>query len=399
MIKHLLKLVWNRKRANALLLLEIFFSFVVVFLVAALAVYYADNYSRPLGFDYDEVWNIYISTGAVTDDVWTEDMVHTTRQLFLAVQDFPEVEAVAGALSSPYGIGSRASIFDNFNGKRLEMEINEVTDDFAKVLNLQLVAGRWFEAGDDALNWQPVVLNQMLAQELYGTEDPIGKAFEPWSRDGVDARVIGVITAFRKGGEFEGPGNYLFERKKLNDVKNRPPHNLLLKLRPGTTAEFEEKLVTKLQAVAKTWSFEILPLTRMREIAFKFRLVPLFVLGLIGGFLMLMVMLGLVGVLWQNVTQRMKEIGLRRAKGAAGSDIQKQILGELLLLTSMGLIIGVIIAVQFPLLNLVSFVSTKVYLLALALALAVIYGLTTLAGLYPSWLATRVQPAEALHYE
>lgn len=399
MIRHLLKLVWNRKRANALLMLEIFFSFVIVFVVATLAVYYADNYNRPLGFNYEGIWNINIDTQAVTDDIWTEEMVHTTRQLFLAVQDFPEVEAVAGALSSPYGIGTRASIFDNFNGKRLEMEINEVTDDFANVLNLQLVAGRWFETGDDALNWKPVVLNQMLARELYGTEDPIGKAFEPWSRDGVDARVIGVITAFRKGGEFEGSGNYLFERKNLSDPKNRPPSNLLIKLRPGTTAEFEEKLVTKLQAVAKAWSFEILPLTRMREIAFKFRLVPLFILGLIGGFLMLMVVLGLVGVLWQSVTQRMKEIGLRRAKGAAGVDIQKQILAELMLLTSMGLIVGVVIVVQFPLLNLISFISAKVYMSALAVALVVIYSLTTLAGLYPSWLATRVQPAEALHYE
>jgi putative ABC transport system permease protein len=208
-----------------------------------------------------------------------------------------------------------------------------------------------------------------------------------------------MVTDFRKDGEFAGLGNYLFERKRLDDPNNRPPRNLLIKLRPGTTAEFEEKLAAKLQTVAREWSFEILPLTRMREIAFKFRLVPLVILGLIAGFLMIMVGLGLVGVLWQNVTQRTKEIGLRRAKGATAGGIHKQILGELLVLTSVGLLLGVVLVIQFPLLDLIGFISTKVYIVGLVGALVIVYGLTAVAGLYPSWMATKVQPAQALHYE
>ena len=46
---------------------------------------------------------------------------------------------------------------------------------------------------------------------------------------------------------------------------------------------------------------------------------PLIAVGLVAGFLMLMVALGLLGVLWQNVTQRTREMGLRRAKGAPGN--------------------------------------------------------------------------------
>jgi putative ABC transport system permease protein len=286
-----------------------------------------------------------------------------------------------------------------YKGKTVEMEVNEVTDDFPKVLEVQLVAGRWFDKSDNALNWRPVIINQRLAHEVFGNDDPLGKKFEPWTSDGEDVRVIGMVTDFRKDGEFAGLGNYLFERKRLDDPNNRPPRNLLIKLRPGTTAEFEEKLVAKLQTVAREWSFEVLPLTRMREIAFKFRLVPIIILGLIAGFLMIMVTLGLVGVLWQNVTQRTKEIGLRRAKGATVGGIYSQILGELLVLASFGLLLGVVLVVQFPLLDLIGFISTKVYVAGLVCALIIVYGLTAVAGLYPSWLATKVQPAQALHYE
>jgi len=398
MIKHLFKLVWNRKRSNLLIMLEIFFSFIVMFAVITLSVYYADNYRQPLGFSFENVWNISIDMRVATDDIWSPEMVKTTEQLYLALKDFEEIEMAAGAHSAPYGFGNRTSV-NEYDGKRVEMEVNEVTDDFLKVMEVPLVRGRWFDKSDDALNWKPVVINQRLAREVFGSEDPIDKKYEPWSSSGEDVRVIGVVTDFRQGGEFAGLGNYLFERKRLDDPNNRPPRNLLIKLRPGTTAEFEENLVSKLQAVAREWSFEVLPLTRMREIAFKFRLIPIIILGLIAGFLMIMVGLGLVGVLWQNVTQRIKEIGLRRAKGATVGNIHMQILGELIVLTSFGVLLGAIILVQFPLLDLIGFISTRVFAIGLVVAVLVIYALTFVAGLYPSWLATKVQPAEALHYE
>jgi putative ABC transport system permease protein len=112
-----------------------------------------------------------------------------------------------------------------------------------------------------------------------------------------------------------------------------------------------------------------------------------------------MVGLGLTGVLWLNVTQRTKEIGLRRAKGATRRRIYKQILGELFIVTTIGLLVGVLVVVQFPLLDLMGFASPEVYTASIFISLGLIYLLTTVCGLYPSLLATRVHPAEALHYE
>lgn len=55
MIRHLIKMTWNRRRTNVLLIAEIFFSFLVLFAVVTLSIYYLDNYRRPIGFSYDDV--------------------------------------------------------------------------------------------------------------------------------------------------------------------------------------------------------------------------------------------------------------------------------------------------------------------------------------------------------
>lgn len=398
MIRHLVKLVWNRKRFNFLITLEIFVSFLVLFAVMMFVVYYTNNYRQPLGFDYENVWNVEIDVKQQSDDYFTPEQHALTRQLYLTVKDFPEVESVASALSVPYQM-SGSSGARKFNGRFVRYERSEVTDDLKEVLHLDIVAGRWFSREDDTASFHPVVINRRMAEAVFGAEDPVGKVFDAGGERTREARVVGVISDFRKRGELSAPDNFLFIRKNLNDPKDRPPRNLLIKVRPGVTAEFEERLANKLQAVAKEWSFEITPLVNLRESLFREMILPVVVLGIIAAFLMIMVALGLTGVLWQSVTQRRKEIGLRRAKGATAGRIKNQILGELLIIATFGLLVGVLVVVQFPLLDVIGFISGEVYLYSILASALTIYLLTILCGLYPSWLATKVQPAEALHYE
>ncbi|MGH9835652.1 MAG: ABC transporter permease [Blastocatellia bacterium] len=397
MIKHLIKIVWNRKRANFLIALEIFFSFLVLFAVMVQAVYYTDNYRQPLGFSYENVWNVGIDMKQTSDDYHSPEQVETVRQLYLALREFDEVVATAGVHTQLFSFGGSFGGF-RIGGREIEYRSNEVTDDFDKVTGLTLARGRWFSKEDDGVNWSPRVINQRLAREIFGDEDPVGKRI-PEAEGRTEMRVIGVVTDFRLGGEFADSENVVFQRRNLNNPQERPPRNLLVKLRPGVTRAFEEKLATRLHAVAKGWSFEIKPVVELRDEAFQRRLIPIIVVGVIAAFLMIMVALGLTGVLWLNVTQRTKEIGLRRAKGATARRIYQQILGELFVITSFGLLIGVLVVIQFPLLDVIGWISAKVYAWSIIISVAVIYLLTTICGLYPSRLATKVQPAEALHYE
>jgi putative ABC transport system permease protein len=165
------------------------------------------------------------------------------------------------------------------------------------------------------------------------------------------------------------------------------------------TAAFEEKLMNKLRSVMRDRTIQIEPLERARKSHMRLVLAPIAAASLVAVFLIIMVGLGMVGVLWQNVSRRTKEIGLRRALGGTAGDVHKQVLGELLVIATVGLLLGMAVVVQLPLLEIVDWMSPGVFTVGLIVSLLVMYGLTIAAGLYPSWLATKVQPAGALHYE
>jgi putative ABC transport system permease protein len=116
-------------------------------------------------------------------------------------------------------------------------------------------------------------------------------------------------------------------------------------------------------------------------------------------FLMVMVALGLTGVLWQNVVRRTREIGLRRAAGARFTNIFQQIVGEMIVITMAAVILGIIFILHFLLLDIAAYVRWQSYVWGMAIAVAIIFFLTLVCTLYPGYLAIRIHPAEALHYE
>lgn len=409
MIRHYLKLIWNRKRSNVLIMLEIFLSFLVVFGVTTIGLRYADAYRRPLGFSRENVWAAAVDIRTLNQSDFgsavPEDVLVTYRQMLAAARELPEVVAVAATTATPYDHSHWVSGSD-FSGWRLRYALSYVTDDYARVMGLELTRGRWFDSRDDGAAWVPVVINESLAGEIFGAKNPIGNAVpQEKRRDGAlerEMRVVGVVRTYRQDGEMpaeEATDNYLFRRYLPDNGLDRPPQSLVLKLAPGTPITFEEKLVKRLQAAAKDWSFEVQTLDQRRDAWIEEMMTPLLAAGIIAGFLILMVGMGLTGVLWQTVTQRTREVGLRRAKGATIRDIRVQILGELLVMTSVAVLAGAAVVVQFPLLKLINFVPGAVYAASLVVSAACIYLLTVACAWYPSRLATRIQPAEALHYE
>lgn len=404
MTRHLLKLVWHRKRASALLITEIFFSFLVVFAVATLGLFFLGNYRLPLGFEWRDVWSVQVDMNKESNDTFDPKEVDAFARLQQEARATPGVIAVGASMDGPFSFQTFADSFE-IDGRRIETEFDEVNETLASVLGLHLVAGRWFQAEDAALPYQPVVVNAKLAREAFGGADPIGKRLrEAVAAEGTrpaqrEMRLIGVVDAYRSGGELARPKNFAFHYKPTGDRSVRPHAYLLLKVPPGTTRDLEERLVRRLQAVAPDYSFEVQPLANARELNNRFRMAPLIVGGIIAFFLLLMVGLGLLGVLWQNVLRRTRELGLRRAVGAARAAIHRQVVAEQLLITTLGVLLGLFLVAQLSYLGAIGFLGPGVFLSGLAVAVVALYALAGLCALYPSLLAGRVPPAEALRYE
>ena len=113
MIRHLLRIVWNRRRANVLIAVEIFLSFLVLCAVTTTGLYYLDNYRRPLGFAWRDTWTISMDSN-VRDLPGAEVATHAAgtgpraaqralvARVLETVRDLPEVESAAAAFIGPY---------------------------------------------------------------------------------------------------------------------------------------------------------------------------------------------------------------------------------------------------------------------------------------------------------
>jgi putative ABC transport system permease protein len=422
MALHLLKLIWNRKRTNFLIITEILLSFIVLAGVSTLGTYYLGNMRKPLGFSYERIWDVQVRAPRGMAPAPAEERARLVRmqRLIDITRQMPEVESADHV---------QLGLFRNWtwnsdlrvNGRSIDYNGNRGGDTLAETLSIRPIEGRWFSREDDGQRWDAVVINRSMAQELFGDGPAVGQmvprdASEREPEPGEDTRpqrVVGVIDDFRQFGEFGPPMNYVFVRNELAAVNTAGadgetaetsprvelPGTIVLRLQPGVTAAFEERLTRALQAEAPDWGFTMRPMEDVRANMHRQTLTPLLILALLAAFLLVMVALGLSGVLWQNVTQRTRELGLRRAKGADRRRIRRQILGELTLMTIISVAGGLVFLLQVPMFGWLGPVSPATYTISLIIATAVIVSLTLLCGWYPSLLATRVPPAEALRYE
>jgi putative ABC transport system permease protein len=418
LIRHLLKLVWHRKRANALITGEILASFLIVFAVATLTISLWVRWKTPLGFGWRDVWvmnvvssvNREVSGTHTTPNISVSEKTHAQQNaddvasILKELKAFPQIEVAAASAMSVYSQRTWTTVL-TAKGRGVDVTADNVSDDYAKAMGMKVLKGRWFTDDDEVQNYQPVVLDADAAKMLFGDEEPVGQKM-PANRFNDDPampqdfKVVGVVAPYRKNGEFTATTlNMAFFRISRRFPPTPEGSQIVLKLRPGTPASFEAELNERLRPVSAGVRYRIRRLEDARRGALRTAMTSVAVMSIVAAFLVSMVALGLTGVLWQTVTRRTREIGLRRAVGASRQGVRAQVLGEVAVLVTFAVIVGAIIIVQLPLLGAFRLISPSDFAWGFSVALAAIYSITLLCGAYPSWLASTIQPATALHYE
>jgi putative ABC transport system permease protein len=387
MIKHIFKLIWNRKGKNALMVLEIFLAFIILFFVMTFVIENLTNYNEPLGFETEQLW----VSGLVINEMDSVDIVDMKRNLKRELEIHPNIDHVSfGGEMSPFG-GSHSATGNDESGFFILSYLFEIDEKFLETADVPLIEGRWFNEDDKNSKYPPIILTKRLHEEYFDGRPYMDSVFDIHG----ERKVIGMVENFKYDGQFDDeiPMSFLYA-----PMENHETPTLYLRLKDGVGIEFEEEMTELVAQVSKLDNVTIDQVEQRRVRSNRSTLIPMIALLSICGFLVLNVALGLFGVLWHNISKRRGEIGLRRALGASKGTIAFQFITEILIIAFFGMFLAALFCIQVPLMDFTEIKDIYFYQ-AIGISTLVITILVLICAIYPSQQAAHISPAVALHAE
>jgi putative ABC transport system permease protein len=306
----------------------------------------------------------------------------------------------------------QSSYLVKYGDQSFSVNVTGVVKDYQDVHSYKVVEGRFVSDGDNKSEALVAVLGSQTAVDLFGGLSPIGKTI---SVKGVKFEVVGVLESKGASG-FGSSDDAIF-------IPLETGYNKLF----GSTATYNDKKIVNSIAVSvkttdavNTVSAEITflirrahKLTSSDELDFNVlsqadllstittvtQTLTIF-LGAIAGISLLVGGIGIMNIMLVSVTERTKEIGLRKAVGATKNQILTQFLIETVTLSLLGGIIGILLGVGIALLfKATGMISAVITYDSILLAFSFALGIGVFFGLYPAYRAANLHPMVALRYE
>jgi putative ABC transport system permease protein len=315
----------------------------------------------------------------------------------------PDVDQVAAAVQSAAAVTA--------GGNSARPSITGITANYFAVNNLtHFQAGDGLTPADVETRARVAVLGSGLAEDLFPDSYPVGQAVKI---DGTSYEVVGVLAP--AGGSFSNSDDSLFvpistAQSRLNNERTRGGERAVSSI-IATSASAEQNAAA-LEQIAEVLreehgmvyadddDFSLISQTDLLATFDQITGVLTAFLGAIAGISLLVGGIGIMNIMLVSVTERTREIGIRKAVGALRRDILAQFLLESMVLSLTGGLIGIFLGwlisrVAGSLIDLTTVVDAGTVLLAVSFAV----GVGIVFGLYPAWRAAGLRPIEALRYE
>jgi putative ABC transport system permease protein len=339
----------------------------------------------------------------------------------LTYKDFDRLLATLPTIQRAVPISLIRSEAVHLERRMFNARILGTTPDFLAVKDLTVSRGRFITNVDVERTWNVAVLAAGAADRLFSFEDPIGQ----YILLGTDVyRVVGVIGTQGSGNATPGAvgqqdlnndiyipiscarnrfgdlqvirtaGSQSFELTQLHEITLTVTDESLV----SQTAAMVRKVLARSHPEGKDFEVQV-PLELLAQAEEEKRIWNL-VLGSIAGISLLVGGIGIMNIMLASVTERTREIGIRRALGARRRDITYQFVIETVLLSSTGGILGVILGIAIPVaVSIYANLQTSVSLWSVLMAFGISVGIGIVFGIYPARRAALMDPIEALRHE
>jgi putative ABC transport system permease protein len=305
-------------------------------------------------------------------------LAHLTLSDAEQLVDLPGVAVVAPQY--------RSNLLLTNQGNQASAPVTGVVPDYNLIHNDEVDQGRFLDTSDSSNKARVVVLGSKTATDLFGEIDPIGQQIKI---NNVLFTVVGVLKS--KGG-----GGFGFTQDAAAYV---PLITAYTKLAGAEAVVGGDRLAHKLKADQDNDLTAVSQTDLLSATATITGIMTVF-LGAIAGISLVVGGIGVMNIMLVSVTERTKEIGLRKAVGARRRDILYQFLTETVTLSLIGGIIGILIGSGIAaLVNLTGVITTRVSIESILLAFGFSTAVGLFFGIYPANRAAGLRPIEALRYE
>jgi putative ABC transport system permease protein len=322
----------------------------------------------------------------------------TLEDAYAIEKKCPSVEGIAPEVSSGAQVKYRST---NTN-----TQIHGTTPDFPRVRSYTLQEGKFFNEKDVKSSRKVAVIGPTTAKDLFGESSPVGKRI---TIKGISFQVIGVTAVKGSAGGFGDPDDQVHVpittamRRVfgLQYIRTVSVQAKSMQLMNQATDEITQVLHKRHRlAEGADEDFVIRSQADVMQMANDISNTMAMLLGGIASVSLLVGGIGIMNIMLVSVTERTREIGIRKALGARRRDIQWQFLVEALVLSLAGGVVGVLLGIAGSwIIGRASEMNVQVSLSSILLSFGFAGFVGVFFGFYPARMASRLDPIDALRYE
>lgn len=382
--------VWANKLRSGLTMLGIIIGIAAVIAVMAIG---QGGQKRIIG----EIEKVGVNLFAVFVD-------HNSEEEFserdLNVEDAKKLAELSPYIDKMVAESSTVATVKGPNDKKRASLRGTEFDSLAIQSNVEVTKGRFFNEAEDKEGRAVIVLDEELAAGLFGREDPIGKRVQINNSSAVVVGLAKESKFFLDSGQTKPayvPIRFLmraFDRVEVSYLQGKA----VSKEEVGQAMEQAKRYLNRVHGHKNHYASE--SLDQVTEQVNKVTGILTLIISLIAGISLLVGGIGVMNIMLVSVTERTREIGIRKALGARRKDILIQFLIESVIICLIGGTIGTLLGIGGA--TLISYFAKMPPLISWSTVLVAFLFSSAIGiffGLYPANKAAKLDPIEALRYE